>query len=96
MIPCIKNKCLVYPSCRNETAIVCEILYKYCDHIHNQRKLKTYTKPIINNEDVVADIKKHFPKIIHVFHSNKNPLRYLIPSFSYGKNQRLIDEENSM
>ena len=83
MIPCIKNKCLVYSSCRNRTAIVCEILYNYCNHIHNQRKLKIYTKSIIRDEDVVSDIKKHFPKIIHVFHSNKNPLRYLIPSFSF-------------
>lgn len=32
-LPCIKNKCLVFPACRNKELLYCTELKEYCENV---------------------------------------------------------------
>ena len=40
-IPCIANKCLKYPACKNKHYISCEVLFSWLDNERIDREMRT-------------------------------------------------------
>ena len=63
-LPCIKDKCLIYPACRNKIFLTCEIILKYY-HERDENK--------IHREVGYSPIKLHeiFPNLNRLaFHNS--------------------------
>ena len=44
-IPCIKDKCILFPVCKNKTEIKCEELYSYMK-LDNAKKVRSVSKTL--------------------------------------------------
>jgi hypothetical protein len=60
MIPCIENKCITWPICRNNEIISCQILNKYCIDEHSS-----------DPGCVFEELNKNFPNLYSVFGDDK-------------------------
>jgi len=58
MIPCIQNKCITWPICRNNETINCPILNKYCCYIDQHSS---------HSGRVFEELNKNFPNLHSVF-----------------------------
>ena len=58
MIPCIEDKCITWPICRNKETITCPILNKYCCYLDKNARYSGYIFKELNN---------HFPNLHSVF-----------------------------
>ncbi len=64
MIPCIKNKCLIFSVCKNKAIICCEDLMRYIES-----KTRAFTEDVnnIRKHNLWLDINKDLPYVVRVF-----------------------------
>ena len=58
-IPCIENKCLLYPVCRYKKFIVCTPLREYCYEVSQTHKID-------NDQDIWTILYSSFPNLLGV------------------------------
>lgn len=51
-IPCIKNKCLLYPACKNKEEVECEEVRQYYWDLRHGTDLKNYEIWAIINQNL--------------------------------------------
>ena len=61
MIPCKRNKCLLYPACRYKSIIYCEILFSYVQSLYKGRIDK------VSHSNMWLDINKNLINLNRVF-----------------------------
>jgi len=75
-IPCITNKCLKYPACRNKTQIECDDLNRYAtyieEHYHTchqsnnpKKEMWEHLNTFFPNLELVMHSQCHIPKNIY-------------------------------
>jgi len=62
MIPCIENKCLLYPVCRNKRDIICDEVRTFYYREVAKKGLKT-SMEWMPDHPVWTKVKKHLPNM---------------------------------
>jgi len=64
-IPCIKDKCILYPICKFKSDVRCDILKEYTDAIYNE--LVMNETALVISHRVLSTLRQVFPNIEGVY-----------------------------
>lgn len=64
-IPCIRDKCILYPICKFKSELRCDILKEYADGVYD--KLVIDETAYIITKEVLSTLRQVFPNIEGVY-----------------------------